>query len=52
MEYVISIFLLGLIVTFIVAKGIMMSYELAAAELRKQETEEAVRLKRADLKAP
>ncbi len=44
MEYIISIFLLGLIVTFIVAKGIMMSHELAAAELRKQEAEEAERL--------
>lgn len=52
MDYVISIFLLGLIVTFVVAKGIMMSYELAAAELQKQETEEAERLQRAELKAP
>jgi hypothetical protein len=41
MEYVISIFLLGLIVTFIVAKGVMMSHEFAAAELERQAREEA-----------
>jgi hypothetical protein len=43
MEYVISIFLLGLIVTFIVAKGVMMSHELAAAELARQAREEVER---------
>ncbi len=35
MDYVISIFLLGLIVSFVVAKGVMMSQELAAAQLER-----------------
>lgn len=43
MEYVIAIFLLGLIVTFVVAKGVMMSHELAAAELEKELREESLR---------
>ncbi len=41
MEYVIAIFLLGLLVTFVVAKGVMMSHELAAAELEKELREES-----------
>ncbi|MDQ3198516.1 MAG: hypothetical protein M3Q46_04895 [Verrucomicrobiota bacterium] len=49
MDYVISIFLLGCIVTFIVAKGVMMSHELAAAELRRQQTEEDERLSRLEI---
>lgn len=40
MEYVISIFLLGLLVSFVVAKGVMMSHELAAAELARHLAEE------------
>ncbi len=43
MEYVIAIFLLGLIVTFVVAKGVMMSHELAAAELAREAREEGAR---------
>ncbi len=43
MEYVIAIFLLGLLVTFVVAKGVMMSHELAAAELEKELREESLR---------
>ncbi|MEO5716943.1 MAG: hypothetical protein ABIR29_00035 [Chthoniobacterales bacterium] len=46
MEYIIAIFLLGLIVTFVVAKGVMMSHEFAAAELDREIQEEAVRLER------
>lgn len=41
MEYLISIFLLGLIVTVVIAKGLMMSHEFAAAELDRQAREEA-----------
>ncbi len=42
MEYIIAIFLLGLLVTFVVAKGVMMSHELAAAELERELREEAL----------
>ena len=40
MEYIIAIFLLGLIVTVVVAKGVMMSHEFAAAELERDLAEE------------
>ncbi len=43
MEYLIAIFLLGLLVTFVVAKGVMMSHELAAAELDRELREEGLR---------
>ncbi len=43
MEYIIAIFLLGLIVTVVVAKGVLMSNEFAAAELERQLAEEDVR---------
>lgn len=44
MEYVIAIFLLGLLVTFVVAKGVMMSHEFAAAQLERELREESLRL--------
>jgi hypothetical protein len=40
MDYAISIFVLGLIVSFMVAKGVMMSHELAKTELERQQEED------------
>lgn len=43
MEYLIAIFLLGLIVTLVVGKGILLSREFAKSELERQAAEAAVR---------
>ena len=39
MEYVISIFFLGLMVTFLVAKGIVQAQEFARTEWERQQAE-------------
>jgi len=39
MEYVITIFFLGLMVSLLVAKGVMMAHEYTAEELERMEKE-------------
>ncbi len=39
MEYVITIFLLGLMVSLLVCKGVMMAHEYTAEELERMERE-------------
>lgn len=39
MEYIVTIFILGLMVSLLVAKGVMMAHELTTEELERMETE-------------